>query len=362
MAAHASPHRLTPMSVIMDLTATILILAALIVAMQTAWPYLGAGLDSDTNVSQVEDATRTRTVTVTPGRAVTHHTGTPPIDPMPADQGVYGRLWIPRLGVDWSKPIQQGVEKAVLANYGLGHYPSTVAPGMIGNTAMAGHRTPSDLGYMDTLREGDMIYVQGPRHWYAYRVNRAPYTVPMERTDVIGPKAAGASRGLTLTTCEPMFSPTPAKDRMIVHAQLVWWGNAGEGMPAEYTHPTRTVGQRVTRTVRDVSTVTRIPVTGVIAAMLAVAWLAWTLICWLIWHRATVASWRDHPSVSPVTWLWRLQAGPHGDRAWVRVAGMIIRLIGLTLFLAAVTFAYWRWAAPWASEAMPWLAGSTPTV
>ena len=108
----------------------------------------------------------------------------------------------PALVWEWKRAIQEGVDPSILANLGLGHYEQTVMPGAMGNTAYAGHRTPSDLGYADRLQAGDAIIIQTNTTWYVYTVQKS-WIVPMSDVSVLD--SQGDERTLTLTTCDPMY-------------------------------------------------------------------------------------------------------------------------------------------------------------
>jgi sortase A len=140
----------------------------------------------------------------------------------PISTDVFGIMRIPRLGGDWQKPIIEGVTMDDLAR-GVGHYPDTAMPGVIGNFAVAGHRVTHGGPFrdLDRLRKGDPISVQIRDTVYVYRVRGIKIVTP-DRTDVLFPvpRQFGVDPVeplLTLTTCHPKYS---ARERLIVVAEF----------------------------------------------------------------------------------------------------------------------------------------------
>jgi sortase A len=140
--------------------------------------------------------------------------------PPPIATDVFAIMRIPRLGRDWQQPVIEGVTLKDLAR-GVGHYPQTAMPGVIGNFAVAGHRVTHGHPFrdLDRLRSGDPIAVQMRDVVYVYRVRGIKVVTP-ERTDVLlpVPRQFGAEPVeplLTLTTCHPKYS---ARERLIVVA------------------------------------------------------------------------------------------------------------------------------------------------
>ena len=65
----------------------------------------------------------------------------PVVEAEPANAQKFGILYVPRFGATWERPIAQGVGVAdVLDKIGVGHYPTSVMPGAVGNFAIAAHR------------------------------------------------------------------------------------------------------------------------------------------------------------------------------------------------------------------------------
>lgn len=308
-------------------------LMAILCAMHLAWLVGGNGLDSIHQQEMVAVNSGFDEPEIPEGVAMPQD-GEPPVDGQPQDGQFVGWMYIPRLGADWKRVIQQGTDKVILDNLGLGHYEHTVMPGGKGNSAYAGHRTPSDLGYADRLEAGDSIIIQTAEHWYVYDV-QSTWVTDANDTSVLD--SEGEARWLTLTTCDPMFQE-PAPNRLIVRADFDYWANVSDGQPAELTGADTTIVQdtmaNITNTIRDISK--HAPVTPLFAAATGILWLLFTGVCWLLF--------RHEREPKPATWniltiLWRVQCGPTP-----------IRVITFTLMWATVMFAFWAWASPLISD------------
>ena len=131
------------------------------------------------------------------------------------------RLIIPKLGVD--VPVLDGVDAQTLLR-GVGLYDYAQLPGEGGaNTSIAGHRNGLRGGkitdnmpfyYINTLTEGDYLYLQDSEQIYQYL---------WECTEVIEPSNWGPiyNQGyacVTLTTCTPIGV---ADHRLVVRGALV---------------------------------------------------------------------------------------------------------------------------------------------
>ncbi|WP_244875997.1 class E sortase [Winogradskya consettensis] len=130
-----------------------------------------------------------------------------------------GRLYIPKLGMDWV--VTNGVRPQDI-RYSPGHYPDTAMPGEVGNFSVAGHRIRKIFWRLDELKPGDVIGVETQGDWYTYKVIGNEVVKPTA-VQVVAPvpnkpgkKATEAL--LTLTTCNPKFNNY---QRLIVHAELV---------------------------------------------------------------------------------------------------------------------------------------------
>jgi sortase A len=134
---------------------------------------------------------------------------------LPQPGGPIGRMWIPRLGLNWV--LVEGVSDAALAA-GPGHYPSSAAPGQRGNFAVAGHRSAGMWADLDRVQPGDLVIVQTRTKWFTYRVTATRVVAPTDLAEVAAvPPGTRAGRLLTLTTCWPKWGNSK---RIAVHAVL----------------------------------------------------------------------------------------------------------------------------------------------
>ena len=164
-----------------------------------------------------------------------------PLTAEPEAPQTFGRLWVPRWGSDYVKPISQGTDRQVtLDKLGIGHYQATAMPGEIGNFALAGHRTSYGKPFadVDKLIPGDALIVQTETAWFVYRVTDSQIVLP-HQVEVIAavpnqPGAIATKASITLTSCHPKFS---AEKRFIVHGELEYWAPTGHGYPEEVFDP-----------------------------------------------------------------------------------------------------------------------------
>ena len=155
--------------------------------------------------------------------------------PAPVPLGTaFAIVRIPRLGADYARPVLEGTTRDILQE-GLGHYRETAMPGVVGNFAIAGHRTTygRPLHDIDRLSPGDRIVVETRTTYSVYAVKRH-VIVPPSRVDVLSPVpeevGAKATVGtLTMTACHPKYS---AAQRYVVFAELVDTHPRSEGLPA----------------------------------------------------------------------------------------------------------------------------------
>lgn len=215
---------------------TLGVLLALFVVWQLWWTDVVAGREQAAVVSALgwaepvpDDAPR---VAPEPERDLS----AAPVAPEPEHGATFAVLQVPRWGADHAAPISQGTSKRdILDVLGLGHYEGTAMPGEVGNFAVAGHRTTygAPLNRVAELAVGDPLVVRTEDTWYVYRVTEARIVTP-DQVEVIAPVPgspgeAPSVAAMTLTTCHPMFS---ARERFVVHAQLVQWLPTSEGAPA----------------------------------------------------------------------------------------------------------------------------------
>jgi sortase A len=134
-----------------------------------------------------------------------------PSRPIPG--GAVGLIRIPRISLNVA--FVQGIDPSDLAK-GPGHYSGTPLPGEGGNVVIAGHRTThlAPFWALDALHPGDQIVLRTRRGTFVYDVRWARVVSPTSWW-VVGPTRRPS---LTLTTCNPRFSP---RQRLVVRAVLV---------------------------------------------------------------------------------------------------------------------------------------------
>ena len=331
---------------VLQLVTGIAFLLAIIAIFQLVWQTYGNELDAiHTQETIAINNGFDETIVPDSDKIARSQAGEPPVDPQPAESGFIGWMYIPRFGLEWKRAIQEGVDPSILANLGLGHYEQTVMPGAVGNTAYAGHRTPSDLGYADRLQAGDSIIIQTNTTWYVYTVQKS-WIVPMSDVSVLA--SQGDERTLTLTTCDPMYQ-VPAPNRLIIRANFDYWANTADGIPAELSDqqpstPVQDTVANITKVVRDISK--HAPITTLLFAAVFVLWLVFNGICWLAFRRERELK---APTWNVLTLLWRLQCGPAA-----------LRVIQYMLMWMAILFACWAWLCPFLASNVPWLETPYP--
>lgn len=163
-------------------------------------------------------------------------TDEPPAETAAADRESFAVMYIPRLG-EFERTVGEGTSRAVLDSLeqGLAHYSESALPGELGNFAVAGHRNGQGgpFTHLDEMRIGDRIYVQTGEAWYVYEFRNHEYVAPTG-VGVVAPvpqqpQTPADDRYLTLTTCNPEWSP---EGRLIAYATMVGWQSAADGMPA----------------------------------------------------------------------------------------------------------------------------------
>lgn len=145
------------------------------------------------------------------------------------------RLVIPALAVD--VPVLDGTDADTLLR-GVGLYEYAQLPGEGNrNVSIAGHRNGLKNGritdsmpfyYLDTLAEGDYLYLSDSEHLYRYLFSSAAVVEPDDWSVI----AATGNSCLTLTTCTPIGV---ADHRLVIRGALDAVLPAGEaaGLPAK---------------------------------------------------------------------------------------------------------------------------------
>jgi sortase A len=139
--------------------------------------------------------------------------------PEPAEGGALGRLYIPKLKLQWV--VVQGVALGDI-RYGPGHYPGTAMPGETGNFAIAGHRSPGIFWDLDQVQSDDDLIFETATDWYVYVVFQNQVVTPTS-FEVIAPTpdepgVPPTQADITLTTCNPKWDNY---QRMAVHGTLI---------------------------------------------------------------------------------------------------------------------------------------------
>jgi sortase A len=130
---------------------------------------------------------------------------------------------IPRFGSGFARPVLQGTDHDTLIK-GVGHYVGTGMPGMVGNFAVAGHRTTYGKPFydIDLLQKGDLIIIETKSSYIVYAVDRHVIVTP-DRIEVIDPVpqqpgVLPTQSWMTMTACNPKYS---ASQRYVVFSRLV---------------------------------------------------------------------------------------------------------------------------------------------
>lgn len=122
-------------------------------------------------------------------------------------------LRVPSWGDDFEVPLLKGTDLGTLSK-GVGVYSSSVAPGEIGNFAIAGHRITHGQPFsrLLELKPGDKIVVETRSNIYTYVMDNSPADLTVNDSaswvldPVPGKPEAKPSKALiTLTTCQDLF-------------------------------------------------------------------------------------------------------------------------------------------------------------
>lgn len=134
-------------------------------------------------------------------------------------------LRIPALGPEYEVPILSGTDLSIL-DRGVGHYPSTADPGVVGNFAVAGHRVTHGEPFKRLLEldEGDEVIVETRDKIFTYVMDGSPRNLTVNDTETwvldpnpLEPGAKATKALMTLTTCQDLFR---SPDRSVGFAHL----------------------------------------------------------------------------------------------------------------------------------------------
>jgi sortase A len=159
-----------------------------------------------------------------------------PLDQVSQEADIFGRMYVPRFGEQWTRLIAEGTRwYPVLNEIGIGRYSRSEMPGEVGNFAVAAHRGGFGGAFrdIDKLVTGDRVYIETKDTWFIYTFLETevvkPYEVGVidsvpEKLDV----AVVGGRYLTMTSCTPIFINT---DRIISWFELERAQPRSAGMP-----------------------------------------------------------------------------------------------------------------------------------
>lgn len=175
--------------------------------------------------------------------------GTIPITQTGATGDIFGIMYIPALGKEYSYKTAEGIGRPLpLDNRksGIGRYPKSAKPGEDGNFAVAAHRNGPLAPFRDIeyLRVGDPIYLETRDGWYTYTF-RNQEVVTASTTEVLNPfpyieSARTTEKMMTLTSCHPKNG---AALRIISYAVLASFTPRSDGPPAELAAINPNVGR-----------------------------------------------------------------------------------------------------------------------
>jgi sortase A len=182
----------------------------------SVWYMLGGRLEQEALKSRFE-----RTLSGLPPEDVAagdkdetaQSSGVDPEGPDFAEGEMFGRLDIPRIGLD--VVVLNGVAESSLRR-GAGHIPGTAVPGVAGNVGIAAHRDTFFRPLRD-IRKGDLIQLATLHGQESYRVVWMAVVKP-SFVQALNPTP---KRSLTLVTCFPFDYVGRAPKRLIVRAELV---------------------------------------------------------------------------------------------------------------------------------------------
>jgi sortase A len=150
---------------------------------------------------------------------------------------VFGKLYIPRFGKTYERLIGQGTFQNITLNkIGPGHYLSSAWPGEVGNFAVAAHRTSHGAPFnkIDTLRDGDLVFVETNDGWFTYKYLQTAIVDP-SAVDVINDVPIGligsqpGGKYMTMTSCHPKWAN---RQRIVVWLELIGTQPTSVGKPA----------------------------------------------------------------------------------------------------------------------------------
>lgn len=236
MAERTTPKKPAKFSV-SGTIADVLTVAVLVIALFVGWkmlyiPWLLGGEQASDAVlvsQQLEQGEPAEPATVDGGI---------PFRPAPDDPyAQFGVLYIPSLGDGWMRPVTASVYGDALTS-NIGHYPTTQAPGQVGNFALAGHRTGWGDPFIDLpqMSVGDRITMETVDGWYVYEYRSGAYVTPdstsiLQQVPGLPGVQANGDRVITLQTCNPPHQGGP--ELYIGYGHLADFIPRSAGAPAD---------------------------------------------------------------------------------------------------------------------------------
>lgn len=192
----------------------VLVLLGLAALGWVGWQFVGSGIWAKQQFASQISQLRTQW----------EHGEPPPLVEQPPVGQAYAILSVPRFGDDYAVPIINGVDTGFLGR-GVGAYPSSVAPGEIGNLALAGYRTTHGAPFADllVLDAGDEILIETRDAIYSYVVDVPARDVTVDEAaawvldPVPGTTDEPTQPTLTLTTSQDLVH---SADRSVAFAHL----------------------------------------------------------------------------------------------------------------------------------------------
>jgi LPXTG-site transpeptidase (sortase) family protein len=132
---------------------------------------------------------------------------------IPSRTARVGKIEIPALGL--ATMVLEGDDAGIL-RLAVGHIPGTALPGPSGNVGLAGHNN-TFFRPLQKINLGDEIRYSTTAGTFTYRVVSLRVVLP-SAVEVLN---ATPQPTLTLVTCYPFNSTSPAPKRFIVHAEMV---------------------------------------------------------------------------------------------------------------------------------------------
>lgn len=194
-----------------EILMTLGVLVLLFLAWQLWWTDRESSTAQDSEAKSLDEGFQRQAPSVRPPRGTPVPTATKLVSAQTPVGTSFAVMYVPRFGSDFRRPVIQGTQAPELA-VGIGHEPTSVMPGQIGNFATAGHRVTygKPFNRIDTLRKGDFVVVETSDGWSIYRHQRSRIVAPTE-VSVLAPVpdrpgVTPTQAWMTMVACHPKFS------------------------------------------------------------------------------------------------------------------------------------------------------------